>query len=221
MSLLVIEGLDGSGKGTQCRLLYERLEASGRRIRKVTFPDYGSPSSALVKMYLNGEFGRDADSVNAYAASAFYAVDRFASFRRDWGEEYARGTVILADRYTTSNIVFQLSKLPRENWDSFLGWIEDFEYGKLELPRPDAVIYLDMPVSVSQRLLSKRYEGDEGKKDIHEGNLAFLEHCREAGLYAAKTLGWYTVRCWQGEAPRPVEDIQEEIAELAVGILEG
>ena len=179
MSLIVIEGLDGSGKGTQSQLLYTAMQQSGRPCRKISFPNYESPSSALVKMYLAGEFGKQADSVNAYAASTFYAVDRYASFKKDWEPEYNAGSLILADRYTTSNMVYQLTKLPRGEWEPFLAWLSDLEYQKMGLPRPDCVLYLDMPVEVSQQLLTGRYQGDSAKKDIHEANVGFLQQCRE------------------------------------------
>ena len=179
MSLIVLEGLDGSGKGTQAQLLYEALSARYGRVRKITFPDYGSPSSALVKMYLNGDFGKNPEEVNAYAASAFYAVDRYASFQIDWKADYEGGVPILADRYTTSNMIYQLGKLPRTEWENYLSWAQDFEYDKLGLPRPDLVLFLDMPVEVSQALLLGRYHGDEEKKDIHESDLAFLRDCAQ------------------------------------------
>ena len=150
MSLVVLEGLDGSGKGTQAKLLAEALVCRGVPLRPVTFPDYSSPSSSLVKMYLNGEFGAEPGDVNAYAASAFYAVDRFASFRKGWGGDYRQGKLILCDRYATSNMVYQMGKLPRAEWDGYLAWMEDFEYQKLGIPRPDLVLYLDMPVEVAQ-----------------------------------------------------------------------
>ena len=178
MSLVVLEGLDGSGKGTQAKLLAQALAGRGVPLRPVTFPDYSSPSSSLVKMYLNGEFGSAPEDVNAYAASAFYAVDRYASFLRfwskDWGEDYRQGKLILCDRYATSNMVYQMGKAPREEWDRYLAWVEDFEYQKLGIPRPDLVLYLDMPIEVSQKLLLERYHGDSGKKDIHESHLDFL-----------------------------------------------
>ena len=126
--LIVIEGLDGSGKGTQAELLAKNLEAQGKAVRKISFPDYVSDSSALVKMYLSGQFGSRPEDVNAYAASTFYAVDRFASFKRDWGGFYEDGGIVVADRYTTSNAVHQCSKLPQEQWDAFLAWLFDFEY---------------------------------------------------------------------------------------------
>lgn len=220
MSLIVLEGLDGSGKGTQTQLLYEALSARPGGVRKVTFPDYASPSSALVKMYLAGEFGTEPGDVNAYAASAFYAVDRYASFRKDWKADYDRGIPVLADRYTTSNLIYQLSKLPRSAWEEYLAWAEDFEYEKLELPRPDRVIYLDMPVEVSQKLLMGRYHGDSGKKDIHENHLEFLRECGECARYAARRLSWSVISCAEGGEPLPVEDIRQRVLACALQALD-
>lgn len=206
-----MEGLDGSGKATQTGLLCKALSEQGVKPRRVSFPDYDEPSSALVKMYLNGEFGTNPDDVNAYAASSFYAVDRFASYQRFWKQDYQNGAFIVADRYTTSNIVFQLSKLPKEQWDSFIDWLEDYEYGKLGLPRPDLTIYLSMPLEVSQKLLTGRYHGNESKKDIHESNGAYLAACHESAVYAAQRLHWKIIRCAQGENPKAVEEIHEEV----------
>lgn len=218
MALIVIEGLDGSGKGTQSELLAEYAQSHGG-VKKITFPDYDSPSSSLVKMYLAGEFGTDASSVNAYAASAFYAVDRFASYQTKWKSEYLAGKTIIADRYVTANIVYQLSKLPKTEWNAYIHWLEDFEYCKLGLPRPDRVLYLDVPPKVSQILLKKRYDGDISKKDIHEKNLAFLMHCRECALYAANKLGWTVLNCAEGESLRTIEDIHTEILSELEGLL--
>lgn len=209
--LIVIEGLDGSGKGTQAELLTERLRQQGEAVRKVSFPDYASDSSALVKMYLSGQFGTDPADVNAYAASAFYAVDRFASFKRDWGKFYADGGIIVADRYTTSNAVHQCSKLPREQWDGFLAWLFDFEYCLLGIPTPDAVIYLNVDPAVSQRLMTGRYRGDESKKDIHEGNLSYLQRSREAAAYCSRKLGWREIACCENGEMRSISAIGEEI----------
>ena len=209
--LIVIEGLDGSGKGTQTALLREELLTKQIAVRQVSFPHYESPSSALVKMYLAGEFGTSAGAVNAYAASSFYAVDRFASFCTDWKKDYESGHVILADRYVTSNIIYQLGKLPQNEWDAYLAWLEDFEYNKLALPKPDLVIFLDMPVAVSQRLMSSRYAGDESRKDIHERDLLFLEESACSARYARQKLGWHTIHCAEGENPLPVEQIQQAI----------
>lgn len=219
MSLIVLEGLDGSGKGTQTALLAEALVKQGLPLRQVTFPDYDSPSSALVRMYLNGEFGSNPGDVNAYAASAFYAVDRFASFRRDWRADYDRGSVILCDRYATSNLVYQMGKVPREDWDLYLSWVEDFEYGKLGLPRPDLVLYLDMPVEVSQKLLLQRYHGDSGKKDIHESHLEFLRACGECARYAGEKLHWTVIPCARDGQPRPVEEIHQAVLEAVQPVL--
>ncbi len=220
MSLVVLEGLDGSGKGTQAKLLAEALVCRGVPLRPVTFPDYSSPSSSLVKMYLNGEFGAEPEDVNAYAASAFYAVDRFASFRKGWGGDYRQGKLILCDRYATSNMVYQMGKLPRAEWDGYLAWVEDFEYQKLGIPRPDLVLYLDMPIEVSQKLLLQRYQGDSGKKDIHESHLAFLRSCGECARYAGKRLGWKVVSCAKGGEPLPVEEIHRAVLAAVEPLLE-
>ena len=212
--LIVIEGLDGSGKGTQAAELVKSLEARGSTVRKVSFPDYDSDSSALVKMYLSGQFGKDPGDVNAYAASTFFAVDRFASFKRDWGGFYESGGIVVADRYTTSNAVHQCSKLPQEQWDAFLAWLFDFEYHLLGIPSPDLVVYLSVDPAVSQRLMTGRYQGDESKKDIHEGNLAYLRHSRLAAEYCSSRLGWKQIECCRGGQMRTVEAIQADILAL-------
>ena len=172
--LIIFEGLDGSGKGTQTKLTAQRLKEQGRDLRQITFPDYDSESSALVKMYLSGAFGDKPDDVNAYAASSFYAVDRFASYKTDWGRFYEEGGVVIADRYTTSNAVHQCSKLPPEQWEEFLHWLFDYEFHLLGLPAPDSVIYLQVDPAVSQRLMTQRYHGDESKKDVHEKDTEYL-----------------------------------------------
>ncbi|MBD9049787.1 deoxynucleoside kinase [Ruminococcus sp.] len=179
---IVIEGLDGSGKATQTKILFDKISAMGKSIKRLEFPDYANESSALVKMYLGGEFGSNPNDVNAYAASSFYAVDRVASFLKFWKKDYENSDVILSDRYATSNIIYQMSKLDKSEWDNFIEWQEDFEYNKLSVPKPDKVIYLDVKPEVSQKLMSKRYEGDEGKKDLHEKNFAFLLECRKSAL---------------------------------------
>ena len=212
--LIVIEGLDGSGKGTQAAELAKNLAAGGAPVRKVSFPDYASDSSALVKMYLSGQFGKDPQDVNAYAASTFYAVDRFASFKRDWGGFYEGGGIVVADRYTTSNAVHQCSKLPQEQWDAFLAWLFDFEYHLLGIPSPDLVVYLSVDPAVSQRLMTGRYQGDENRKDIHEGNLAYLRRSRLAAEYCSSRLGWRQIECCRGGQMRTVEAIQADILAL-------
>jgi dTMP kinase len=211
--LIVIEGLDGSGKATQTELLIESLKRSGIDPLKVTFPDYGEPSSSLVKMYLNGEFGVRPGDVNAYAASSFYAVDRYASYKKHWGGYYDRGGVVVCDRYVTSNVIYQMAKLPQAEWDGFIAWVEDFEYSKLGLPRPDLVLYLDMPVNFSQKLIEKRYAGDSGKKDLHERDAAFLRDCSLAAAYACGRLGFEVIKTVAagGKEPRPPHEISAQI----------
>lgn len=217
--LIILEGLDGSGKSTQTLLAQQALQQMGIRFRTIKLPDYESESSSLVRMYLNGAFGTDPQSVNAYAAGAFYAVDRYASFRLDWQQDYDRDDVILADRYATSNAIYQMVKLDRSQWDAYLDWSEDFEYKKLSIPSPDAVIYLDVPPAVSQKLMSARYGGDENKKDVHERNLAYLLSCREAALYTAEKQGWFIVSCVQDGEMRKPEEIHSEIMQKLKSVL--
>lgn len=212
--LIVIEGLDGSGKSTQLELLISALEKDGKRVRKIKLPDYKSPSSTLVKMYLGGEFGKDPNAVNAYAAGAFYAVDRYASFTLDWKTDYESDKIIVADRYATSNSIYQTEKIAEADWDSYLDWSADFEYNKLGIPKPDAVIYLDMPVDISQKLMTGRYGGNESKKDVHEADVAFLEKCRKSALYAASRQGWHIVECSNGKEPYSIEKIHNEIMKI-------
>ena len=207
--LIAIEGLDGSGKGTQTERLYNRLVQNGIKTCTVSFPDYESPSSALVNMYLKGDFGSQPHDVNGYAASAFFAVDRFASFKTKWKKNYDDGETIICNRYTTSNLFHQMVKLPKEEWDSFIEWLTDFEYEKLGLPSPDVVIYFDMDPDISQKLLAGRYNGDNSKKDIHEKNVEYIKSCRETALYAAEKLGWTVVKCFEGENPLSIEAIEE------------
>lgn len=212
--VIVIEGLDGSGKATQTARLYELLSARGVQVRLVSFPDYDSPSSALVKMYLNGEFGSDPGDVNGYAAAAFYAVDRYASFKKDWGKAYDDGAVILCDRYATSNAVYQMTKVPQCEREEYLRWLEELEYCRLGIPRPDLVIYLDVPTDISQSLMSRRYDGDESKKDLHERNLAYLAQCGESARYSAMKLNWNVISCVRDGKMRSIDDISAEIAKL-------
>ena len=209
--LIVIEGLDGSGKATQAKLLAQELRRQGREVRQVSFPDYKSDSSALIKMYLSGAFGSKPDDVNAYAASSFFAVDRYAGYKSDWGAFYDRGGIVIADRYTTSNAVHQCSKLPREQWDGYLDWLFRFEYEQLGIPAPDVVIYLRVDPTVSQKLMTQRYHGDEGKKDIHESDLEYLNRSRLAAEYCANKLGWKTISCTEADEMRTVEGIHKDV----------
>lgn len=188
--LIVIDGLDGSGKGTHSKRVAARLNERGIPAERISFPDYESPASMPVQMYLRGDFGGRANDVNAYAASVFFAVDRFAAFRLKYKKLYEDGVILVADRYTTSNIVHQTCKLPRDQWDAFIRWLSDFEYEKMGLPRPDGVIYLDMKPEISQQLIARRYEGDLSKKDIHELDVDYLAQSRACAMYVGNRLGW-------------------------------
>ncbi len=212
--LIVIEGLDGSGKGTQSALVTQALKDRGFKVKKLTFPDYDSPTSSLVKMYLGGELGDTPDDVNAYAASSFYAVDRVASFIKYWKKDYEECDCIVADRYVTSNIIYQMSKVSDSERDEYIKWCEDYEYNRLCVPRPDIVIYLDMPPSVSQKLMSGRYNGDESKKDIHEKNMDFLLTCRKSALYALEKLSWVHISCAENDEPKSIETITQQILDI-------
>lgn len=210
--LIVIEGLDGSGKGTQSALLAEYLRECGRRVRELSFPRYESDSSALVRLYLGGGLGASPDDTNAYAASMFYAADRYVSYRTDWKRDADNpATVVIANRYTTANAYHQLAKLPREEWDGFLAWLWDFEFKRLALPAPDCVLALSMPPAVSCRLIEGRCAETGVKKDIHEADAAYLSRCYEAFRYASDKLGWIYLECSDGTSPYPIEEIQTRI----------
>jgi dTMP kinase len=217
--LIVLEGLDGSGKATQSALLAKHLTDAGNAVMQITFPNYASESSALVRMYLGGQFGDKPDDVNAYAASSFYAVDRYAGYKTDWGTFYEQGGILVADRYTTSNAIHQCSKLPPEEWDHFLEWLFDYEFRLLGLPAPDAVIYLSVDPTVSQRLMTGRYHGDESKKDVHEKDVEYLARSRRAAEYCAAHLGWKTIACNQADAMRSIEEIGAEVYAVAQSML--
>lgn len=212
--LIIIEGLDGSGKSTQMQLLCQRAEQLGKPVRRVKFPNYDEDSSALVKAYLSGELG-SLQQINAYAASVLYSVDRYATWRRHMHSDYEQGAVFLLDRYTTANMYHQTTKLPHEEWDSFLDWLVDLEFQKMGLPAPDLVLYLDMRPQTARRLMEKRYHGDESKKDVHEKDTAYLARSRAAAEFCARHLGWDTVHCTSGDAMRSIEDIQQEVQQLA------
>ena len=209
--LIVIEGTDGSGKSTQFKLLTQRLTREGRDFRQIVFPQYSEPSSALIRMYLGGEFGQRPGDVNAYAASAFYAVDRYASFKKVWGNYYNGGGLVISDRYTTSNAVHQASKGPPENRQRFLKWLYEFEYDHLGLPRPDLTLYLDVPTDFTEKLLRAREQDTHTKADIHEKDTQYLATCRRMGAFAADYYGWTVISCVRDGKMRSMEDIHEEI----------
>ncbi len=218
--LIVLEGTDGSGKSTQFSLLCEKLMAEHKPFSRIVFPQYQEPSSALIRMYLDGEFGDEPRSVNAYAASTFYAVDRYASYRKVWGKAYERGGLVLADRYTTSNAIHQTCKVPDTEQKDFIRWLENFEYVKLGLPKPDLVIYLDMPTEMALSLLRSREKATGTHGDIHETLAEYLRLCRAYGLKAAELCGWWVISCVDknGEL-RSIQDIHQNIWETVNTVL--
>jgi dTMP kinase len=212
--LIIIEsGTDGSGKETQSERLYSRLRDEGYKVKKITYPNYQSDSSALVKMYLNGEFGKNPDDVNPYVASTFYAVDRFASFRKEWERFYLDGGIVISDRYTTSNMVHQAAKMQGEERDEYLDWLWEFEFVKFNLPVPDKVIFLDMPIEMSEALMEKRTNKITGtqEKDIHERNKDYMRNSYNTSLYIADKYQWQKISCVSDNALRSIEDIHNDI----------
>ena len=218
--LIVIEGTDGSGKSTQFKLLTERLVNEGVIFKRIVFPRYSEESSALIRMYLQGQFGSNPSDVSSYAASAFYAVDRYASYKQDWGKWYEEGGLVLSDRYTTSNAVHQASKETGEKQAQFLNWLYEFEYDKLGLPRPDLIIYLDVPTDFTEKLMRHREAETNTKADIHEQDMTYLATCRETGRAAAEHYGWTVIRCVKDGQMRTIEDIHQEIYRHVMACLE-
>lgn len=218
--LIVFEGTDGSGKTTQFTLLAKRLQAMQIPFQTMDLPQYFEPSSALIRMYLGGEFGSRPSDVNAYAASTFYAVDRYASFRKVWGDYYQNGGLMLSNRYATSNAVHQASKVAPEKREEFFAWLYDFEYHKLELPCPDLVLYLDVPTQQTEQMLRHREQQTHTNADIHEKNMDYLRQCRSTGLDAAHYYGWTVIDCVQDGKLRSIEDIHQQITKLVFKCLE-
>ena len=218
--LIVLEGTDGSGKSTQFQRLTDRLSQEGRQFQKLVFPQYSEPSSALIRMYLGGEFGARPSDVNAYAASAFYSVDRYASYKKVWGQWYESGGLVVSERYTTSNAVHQTSKEPPEKQSDFLKWLYDFEYSKLGLPRPDLVVYLDVPTDFTEKMMRAREAATHTHADSHEQDLEYLATCRRTGRAAAEYYGWTVIGCVKNGAMRSIDDIHEEIYRHVAACLE-
>jgi len=219
--LIVLEGTDGSGKSTQLRLLTEHFAGEGRPFRQLRFPRYDESSSALIRMYLGGEFGKKPGDVNAYAASTFYAVDRFASYQTDWRAFYENGGVLVSDRYTTSNAVHQASKLPEGEREAYWRWLYDFEFVKMGLPKPNLVLCLDMPVELTEQLMRRRECEQHTCADIHERDDAYLRECRRAALAAAAFYGWTVVPCARDGKILSPEEISGEVYRHTKACLEG
>lgn len=212
--LIAIDGVDASGKETQTELLYQRLVKEGYKVRRVSFPAYDRDSSVLVKEYLSGKYGTKPEDVNAYAASLLFAVDRFSSYRTDWEEDYNNETIILADRYVTSNMIHQAGKLADKNEKpEFINWLYDIEYEKLGIPKPDAVVFLDMPTDFAVQLMANRNNkiSGEAEKDIHENNKEYLEKSYMNAVEIAEMSGWNRVRCVENDTILSIEDIHEKV----------
>ncbi|MBQ7661163.1 MAG: thymidylate kinase [Clostridia bacterium] len=207
--LISIDGLDGSGKGTQSELLCRRLIAAGYTAKVLSFPMYDCDSSFGVKLYLDGALGTHPSDMGAYAASTLFAVDRYLSYRMAWQRDLEKYDYIIFNRYVSANAVHQLSKLPREDWENFLSWLCDYEYEKLGLPKPDITLYLLVEPAVSMALVDHR----GAKKDIHETDEAYMQACFAAGLYAAKALGFVEIDCCKNGRIRPMDEISDEIFE--------
>ena len=220
--LIVIEGGDGSGKATQTKLLVDHLRRDGRAVEAISFPDYESDSSALVKMYLRGDFGTDADAVNPYAASAFYAVDRFASYQMKWKSFLHDGGIVVADRYTTSNMLYQMIKMDdaiAQNY--YLDWLWDFEFDTLVVPVPDQVILLDVPLAVTEKLMAQRQGKTGGATgDIHEKNEGFLAKCHDAYQFLAEKYNWKCIPCTAAGQLKTPEAIHAAVYDAVTAVLQ-
>ena len=213
--LIVIEGGDGSGKATQTRKLFERLrDMGGVNVRRVSFPNYESESSALIKMYLRGDFGGNAAAVNPYAAATFYAIDRYANYF-DWRDFYRAGGIVLCDRYVGSNMAYQAAKFSNErDRIQFLAWLDDLEHKHYGLPRPDLTIFVDMSPDIAAILRRER-----GREDIHENDVVFQEKIYDMYKELAHKFGWKIVNCSERNFARSSMDIHEEILRLVEEIL--
>lgn len=214
--LFVIDGTDGSGKQTQMQKLKERFKKEGIDYRAVSFPNYDSPSSSLVKMYLNGDFGKNAQSISPYIASTFYAADRYATFKTGYEEYYNNGGIILADRYTTANMVHQAGKIKDdEERAKFLDWLWNFEFNLYGLPVPTEVIFLNMPLEYSQKLMQNRANKitHQEKKDIHESNKEHLQDAYNEACKLVKKYNWCEIKCVRDGKIKSIDEIHEEVFE--------
>lgn len=214
--LIILEGLDGSGKSTQFELLQQRGDFPDCVF--ITFPNYNSHSGRIITDYLSGKINEDDPKVSAYSASSFYAIDRYLSYKESWEKEYKAGKTIIAARYVTSNAIYQMTKLERVEWDNYVKWLDDLEYQKLGLPKEDAVLYLDLPLRWRQKLLAKRYDNNENSFDIHEKDKLFMSNCQETAEYLAKKLKWNVVDCIKDKEIRVIDDLYQEIKSRIKGI---
>ena len=218
--LIVLEGIDGSGKSSQYRRLCARMEREQIAYNHIVFPRYEKDSSALIRMYLAGEFGKNPSDVNAYAASTFYAVDRYAAYKTEWGKLYEAGGLILSDRYTTSNAVHQGAKCPESELPAFFNWLSDLEYGKMGLPEPDLVIYLDVDLETAIRRMRRREEKNHTSADIHEKDIVYLERCLKTANLAASYYGWTRIPFQKDGKERDLLEKNDEIYEAILSCIQ-
>ena len=217
--LIAIDGVDASGKQTQTEKLFERLKDAGVKVRMISFPAYDKPSSVLVKEYLNGDYGKKAEDVNAYAASVLFAADRFSTFKKDWIEDYNNGVVIIADRYVSSNMIHQAGKISDvAEKDEFLDWVWDLEFKKFGLPEPEKTIFLDMPTEYGLKLMANRNNKITGEeqKDIHEDDREYMKKSYDNAFYVAKKFGWTTISCVKDGEIRTIDEINDEIYDMVI-----
>ncbi|MDR1364265.1 MAG: deoxynucleoside kinase [Oscillospiraceae bacterium] len=213
MKIIVFEGLDGSGKRTQSEILTKKLLLKNFDAKLISMPNYESLSSGPIRIYLNRELGENACEVNAYAASSFFAVDRFINYIKYWKNFYEKeNSIVICDRYTTSNMIYQLAKINKKDRDKFLDWLVEYEYQKLKIPKPDLVIYLKVPIEISQNLLKSRYCGNYFKQDLHEFDKNYLKQCEIAAQYLAEKYSWQIIDCSaNGCEIDKLEEISEKI----------
>lgn len=212
--IFVIEGTDGSGKQTQVQKLQERFDKEKIDYKMVSFPNYNSPTSALVKMYLAGEFGENAQEISPYIASTFYAVDRYGTYQKELKEYYENGGIIIADRYTTANMVHQAGKIKDDTErEKFLEWLYDFEFNIYKLPKPTKAFFINMPPEYALKLIENRANKftNEQTKDIHERDKNHIVNSYEAACKVVDKYNWYNVKCVSNGEIRSIEDIHEEI----------
>lgn len=217
--LIAIDGVDSSGKQTQTELLYDRLKNDGKKVRMISFPAYDKNSSVLVKEYLSGDYGKNPEDVNAYAASVLFAADRFSTFRKDWKRDYDDGVIIIADRYVSSNMIHQAGKFSSQSEkDEFLNWLEDLEFNKFELPVPDVTFFLDMPTEYGVKLMENRNNKITGEeeKDIHESDKNHLESSYKNAFYVADKFGWEKISCVKNSEIKTIDAINDEIYKIII-----
>ncbi len=213
--LIVLDGLDGSGKETQTKILLEKLIQKNLKVMRIEYPNYKESSSSLVKLYLDGKINEDPFKVNSFAASSFYACDHYITYEKNWKKKYCEDYIIIADRYVSSNAIYQMAKLEEDDWEVFLKWLYDFEFMKLKLPKEDLLIYLDVDISLSKKLIESR----NNLKDIHEKNLKYLEKCRQAARFLAERLDWKILKCCHENVMLGIEEIASKIERLVLDVI--